>query len=254
MKRIDQNKEGFSIIVPVYQEAKNIPILIKRISDIICSETTFEVLLMDDDSRDGTVEIVAELKKYYPWVKLIVRSGDRSWAKSVIEGIQFANFPILIFMDADLSHPPESILQMLTLLTQSDTEMVIGSRYMHGGAIDKEWPFYRNIISRLAAWIIRPLLPLKIKDPLSGFIAIRKESYLANGKSWNPIGAKLGLEIIVKSHVKNIIEIPIYFGQRQFGSSKLMNMKMAFRYAEQVRQLWVYTLFGIFSRKGRGSC
>jgi dolichol-phosphate mannosyltransferase len=236
---------GFSIIIPAYLEAKNIPLLIQRIAALDIREQPFEVLIVDDNSNDGTERVVAELHQQYPWLKLIIRHSDRSWSKSILEGIQHARFPVLIFMDADLSHPPESIPQMLTLLQQSPTlEMIIGSRYMEGGMIDKQWPIYRNLVSRLATLVIKPLLPLAIKDPLSGFIAVRKTPGMLNEKYWNPIGAKLGLEMIVKSHLKHIVEIPIYFGQRQFGDSKLMNVAFALRYAKQIRQLWLYKLVG----------
>jgi dolichol-phosphate mannosyltransferase len=239
-----EQQNNFSIIIPTYLEANNLPLLIKRISELGFDETNFEVIVVDDNSSDGTADRVTELSQTHPWLKLILRRDARSWSKSVLAGIQIAKFPILIFMDADLSHPPETIIPMLAALKKPNIEMVIGSRYMRGGSIDKKWPFYRNLISRMATWIIRPLLPSKIKDPLSGFIAVRKPSDILNEKLWNPIGTKLGLEIIVKSHLKNIIEIPIYFGQRQFGESKLMNMKSVLRYLEQIRQLWLYKLLG----------
>jgi dolichol-phosphate mannosyltransferase len=219
-------------------------LLIARIAKLELTDEPFEVIIVDDDSQDGTAEITAELQSAHAWLKFIVRKSDRSWSKSIIEGIRNAQFPILIFMDADLSHPPEAILEMLNIIRTTDTEMVIGSRYMHGGSIDKKWPFYRNLISHLSTWIIKPLLPVPIKDPLSGFIALRKNKEIKNQLFWNPIGTKLGLEIIVKSHLKKIVEIPIYFGQRQFGESKLLSLKIATHFASQVIQLWLYKLFG----------
>jgi len=242
------SSQGFSIIIPVLKEAGNIPRLLKRISRIQFEDGNFEVILIDDNSQDGTVELVSYLKIQYSWLKLIVRQEDRSWAKSVLEGVRCALYPLLIFMDADLSHPPEKIPQMLALLKQPDVDMVIGSRYVQQGGIDKKWPFYRSVISRLAAGVIKPLLPSSIKDPLSGFIAIKKENHAVNGHAWNPIGAKMGLEILVKSPIKNIVEIPIYFEQRKQGSSKLLNMKMALLYLKQVNRLWTYKLFRQKSR------
>jgi dolichol-phosphate mannosyltransferase len=236
-------EKGFSIIVPTYQEANNIAIFVERIARLKFDKKQFEVLLVDDNSEDNTKEIVENLGVTHPWLKLIIRRGKRSWRQSILQGIQVAIFPVLIFMDADLSHPPEIIPQMLSLLIQDNVDMVIGSRHIKGGHIDKSWPFYRKIISQLAKLVIQPLLPSQIKDPLSGFIAIKKISYSLNGKLWNPIGTKLALEIIVKSNIKNIIEIPICFEQRKYGQSKLMTMKMAFKYATQVYRLWAYKLF-----------
>lgn len=237
-------EDGISIIIPTYQEAGNIPALAERIADAKLNHYQLEVLLIDDNSQDGTLEIVERLRVKYPWLKLVVRRENRSWDKSILHGIKIAKFPMLVFMDADLSHPPEVIPQMISLLQQTTTGMVIGSRYTSGGSIDKSWPFYRKIVSRLATLIIQPLLPAKIKDPLSGFIAIRKEIYFLNGNLWSPIGTKLALEIIVKSRIKNVVEIPICFDQRKHGESKLLTMKMALSYAKQIQQLWSYKLLG----------
>jgi dolichol-phosphate mannosyltransferase len=233
---------SFSIIIPVYQEAKNIPLLVKRLAAIDFPSTSFETILVDDNSQDRSLEIVNELKLQYPWLKLIVRKQERSWSKSILQGIQEAQYSNLVFMDADLSHPPENIPQMLALLAQAQTDLVIGSRHINGGRVDEKWPFYRKLISRAATWVIKPLLPCKISDPLSGFIAFRKKAYAINGNLWNPIGTKLGLEVIVKSKARNIVEIPIYFEERKFGESKLLNWKSAINYAKQVQQLWGFKL------------
>lgn len=236
-------EKPFSIIIPTYREADNITPLVQRIAKLKFNQNQFEVLLVDDNSEDNTKEMVEQLSITCPWLKLMTHPGKRSWHQSILQGIQSATFPTLIFMDADLSHPPEIIPQMITSLTEDKVEMVIGSRHIEGGCIDKSWPIYRKIISRLATLVVQPLLPTNIKDPLSGFIAINKKSYSLNGKLWNPIGSKLALEIIVKSNIKNIIEIPICFEQRKFGESKLMTIKMAFNYAKQVFLLWYYKFF-----------
>ena len=107
---------------------------------------------------------------------------------------------------------------------------------MTGGQIDDQWPWYRQLISRVATWVIRPLLPCVIHDPLSGYLAIKKTLAEESGQKWHPIGSKLGLEIIVKSRVKNIREVPIYFRERHAGKSKLMGSRMAWLYAKQVAQ------------------
>lgn len=237
---------SLSIIIPTYQEANNIPLLVDRIANLELNFHSLEVLLVDDNSEDGSQEIVQSLSISHPWLKLITRRDNhRSWAKSILHGIHAAQFPILVFMDADLSHPPETIPEMLRLLTQTNTDLVIGSRHTEGGSTDKAWPLYRKLVSRLATLAIKPLLPKKIKDPLSGFIAIKKQTLSINGHLYNPIGTKLALEIIVKSKIKNIVEVPICFEQRKHGESKLMTMKMALNYARQIQQLWKFKLLGI---------
>lgn len=234
--------DGFSVIIPTYREVKNLTALISRLHSALAMHPTFEVILVDDDSQDGTTPLVASLQQTRPWLRLIQRSGERSWAKAILDGIQASHYPQLIFMDADLSHPPEMIPAMLHELKQDSTEIVIGSRYMEGGSIDKKWPLYRQLISRLSTLIIKPLLPVKINDPLSGFIATRKMFYTTHGKKWNPIGTKLALEIIIKSHLKNIKEIPIHFAEREHGESKLLNRKIMFNYLNQVIELWQFKL------------
>lgn len=234
--------EGVSIIVPTYQEVKNIPFLLHKIAALHLTNAPFEVLLVDDNSEDGTKEAVEALRSDYPWLRLIIRKNNRSWSQSILQGIQAAQFPLLVFMDADLSHPPEVIPDMLTILNQGEADLVIGSRHIAGGRIDKTWPSYRKMISCLATLVIQPLLPIKIKDPLSGFLAIRKSCYANKGHTWNPIGTKLALEMIVKSNISKIREIPIYFEQRKYGESKLVSSRMAINYLKQICQLWQYKI------------
>lgn len=233
---------GFSIIIPTYREVKNLPALITRLASALTNHAPFELILMDDNSQDGTTELIASLAPTHPWLRLIQHQGERSWAGSVLQGIQAATYPLLVFMDADLSHPPEMIPAMLLALQQTPTELVIGSRYMKGGSIDKKWPLYRQLISRLSTLVIKPLLPVKINDPLSGFIATQKRFYTSHGQTWNPIGTKLALEMIIKSHLKHIQEIPIHFAEREHGESKLLNKKVMLNYLTQVKQLWQYKL------------
>src|SRR3989344_9539625 len=140
----------FSIIVPTYKEAKNIPELSERIASNHFSQR-FEVIIVDDNSQDGTIEVIEKLRRQYSWLKLITLKNSRSLSKAVITGIQNANYPIIIIMDADLSHPPEKIPEMLHVLSQPDVDMVIGSRYVKGGSVDHGWPFARKLISRLCA-------------------------------------------------------------------------------------------------------
>ena len=184
------------------------------------AEHEFEVLLMDDNSNDGSVEIVQELAQEYPWLKMIVRHEGRDHGQSILAGFQQAKYPVLITMDADLSHPPEKIPLMLAILDEPKVDVVLGSRYVQDGSVDVKWPFFRKISSKLAAWIARILLPSQLKDPLSGFMAMRKTTFV-NGDPISPIGWKIGLELMVKCHCRNIREIPIHFSERCRGKSKL---------------------------------
>jgi dolichol-phosphate mannosyltransferase len=231
---------GFSIIIPTFQEASNIPELVQRIASVNFNYREFEVLLIDDDSQDGIIDVVQQLSVNYPWLKLIVRREERNLSQSIMTGFQRARFPILVTMDADLSHPPEEIPAMLTLLEPPHIDMVIGSRYISGGSVDEKWPWIRKLTSYSAALIARVILFANVKDPLSGFLALRKSTLLA-GQTLKPIGWKIGLEIIVKCRCKSIREIPIHFSQRHLGTSKL-NLKISFAYLRHILRLISFKL------------
>lgn len=227
----------FSIIVPTYQEAKNIPALVKRIAAVHFNQR-FEVLLMDDNSQDDTAAVVDKLREQHPWLRLIVNKGTRDLSRAIISGFQQAQFPVVITLDADLSHPPEKIPEMLTVLSEPGVEMVIGSRYVRGGSVDSKWPLSRVLISRFSALLAWPLA--KAKDPLSGFVAMRKELCF-RGNALEPIGWKIGLEIIVKCRCQNIREIPIHFSERTVGYSKL-NTRQGFNYLHHLVHLYAFKL------------
>ena len=237
-----ENKDGFSIIIPTYHEAKNLPLLAKRIAAVDFGKRDFEVILADDNSQDNTIAVVEELSTHYPWLKLLTRHGKkRDLSDSIIDGFNLASYPILITMDADLSHPPEKIPAMLACLADPAVDAVIGSRYVKGGSTDPSWPMIRVFTSRFAALIARVLLSTPAKDPLSGFLAIRLKTLLAGGRL-KPIGWKIGLEIIIKCHCNNIQEVPILFSQRRHGTSKL-NFKISLDYLHHVVRLMCHKMF-----------
>lgn len=235
-----QDAIGVSIIIPTYREVDNLEALAARLASVNFHDQPVEVLLMDDNSQDGSVELVNQLRHTYPWLRIVERHGKRDLSQSIIEGFQLARYPILITMDADLSHPPEVIPAMLAVLAHESIDMVIGSRYMNGGSSDTKWPVHRRFISRAASLPASLLLRTRVYDPLSGFIAFRK-SLLESGDSLSPIGWKLGLEIMIKCRCRQIREIPIHFSQRYRGSSKL-SLKISFDYLRHLFHLWRYQL------------
>lgn len=236
-----ESNAGVSIVIPTFQEAKNIPFLIERIAKLDFGLRPFEVLLVDDDSRDGIVEVVEQLRTKYSWLKLLVRKAKRDLSLSIIDGFNQAAFPLLVTMDADLSHPPEKMLDMIDAVSSSEVDIVLGSRYVPGGSMDNAWPFMRKAASRLSAFLARLLLPTNVKDPLSGYVAIKKNT-LSAGDPFEFIGWKWGLEVLVKCHCKNIKEIPIHFSNRKHGSSKL-NFNVTMKYFQHLKKLIIYKLF-----------
>jgi dolichol-phosphate mannosyltransferase len=223
-----------SVIVPTFREASNLPTLIERIERVRCAaELDLELLIVDDDSRDGTDELIARLDR--PWVRLIVRKTQRGLSPAVIEGLSLATRDVVVVMDADLSHPPEKIPELLTEL-ENGAEFVIGSRYVSGGATGDHWGAFRWLNSKVATWLARPLT--SAADPLSGFFAFRRNA-LKQAAFLNPVGYKIGLELIVKCGFRRVVEVPIFFAQRQSGHSKL-TVKQQLQYVQHLRRLMVF--------------
>ncbi len=189
-----------AVIVPTYREAENVPLLVARLAEL--RESTgldLELVLVDDDSRDGTEEIVRELS--LQWVRLIVRTSNRGLSQAVLEGLRSSDRDVFVVMDADLSHPPEKIPEMLQAL-DAGADFVSGSRFADGGTTDDQWGFFRWLNSRVATLLAMPLT--KAKDPMSGFFALRRSTFL-NARDLNPIGYKIGLELVVKCDVRRLV-------------------------------------------------
>ncbi len=212
------SSSAVSIIVPTFREAPNVKPLIERVFAALEGvECEAELILVDDDSRDGTEEIVENLKAEYP-VRLMVRRDERGLSSAVLAGFGGARYDRFVVLDADLQHPPEMIPALLARLDTGDCDFVIGTRYGGEGAVAAEWPVLRRLGSRLATLLARPLMPLT--DPMSGFFALRRETW-ERARKLSPIGYKIALELYVKGRCKHAAEIPIRFDCRVAGESKL---------------------------------
>lgn len=228
---------GVSVIVPTLREVGNLLELTKRLDSMRrAAGFDLELLLMDDDSRDGTAEWVRD---HAPeWVRLVVRTENPGLAPAVVEGIALARHPRLVVMDCDLSHAPESIPDLLAPLADG-AELVIGSRHVAGASTDEAWHWLRAINSRLATLLARPLT--RVSDPMAGFLAFPRE-LVARGGPIDPIGFKIGLELIVKCQVTKVVEVPIHFALRHAGTSKL-SLREQWRYLVHLTRLYRYRLF-----------
>jgi len=208
-----------SIVVPTYNEVENIPILLEEVKKAL-REINFEMIIVDDDSPDGTAELAEKMREEYPFLKIIRRKNERDLATAVIEGFKNSDGEILAVMDADLQHPPEKIVEMLDKIKEG-ADIVVGSRYIPGGEIER-WSFKRKFYSKGARAIAYLLLPKsrEVKDPLSGFFMLRRE--VIEGVELNPIGYKILLEILIKGRYKKAEEVPIIFRDRERGESSLV--------------------------------
>jgi dolichol-phosphate mannosyltransferase len=245
-ERSSQAKErSVSIVVPTYHEVESLRPLVMRIGAAMSeAKRPYEIIVVDDDSRDGTDQAVMELNNLgYP-IRLIIRVGERGLGSAVIRGFSAAKGETLICLDADLSHPPEAMVTILECLGQPGVDFVLASRYVRGGSTDEQWGLLRSINSKVAIALARPFT--SVKDPMSGFFAIRKTVY-ERAAPLNPIGYKIALELIVKCNCSVIREIPIHFAQRQFGASKLC-LTERWNYLRHLTQLFRFKYSNLLGR------
>ena len=234
-----------SIVVPTFREVESLPSLIERIAQMRAAGagaaerstniSIDELLIVDDDSRDGTTELLAARSE--PWIQLIVRTRDRGLSQSVLEGLRRARGDILVVMDADLSHPPEVIVDMVDALGQG-ADFVVGSRYVAGGSTADDWGLFRWVNSRVATLLARPLT--KITDPMSGFFALPREVF-ERAEDPSPLGYKIGLELLVRCRCENVREVPIHFANRIHGKSKL-TLREQILYVQHLTRLYRFKL------------
>lgn len=236
-------RPGVSIIVPTFRENANITPLVQGIEEAIKGvRGGAEMVIVDDNSRDGTEETVARLGKN--WVRLIIRREERGLASAVLEGFRQARGDILLVMDADLSHPPSAIPALVEAI-RNGADMSIGSRYVPGGSIDGDWSFMRRLNSSAATLLARPLT--NAKDPMSGFFALHRDTF-ARGRDLRAMGYKIGLEVLVKCGCSDVREVPIRFSDRRAGESKL-SLRIQLEYVRQVVRLALCKITGQVGEK-----
>jgi dolichol-phosphate mannosyltransferase len=205
-----------SLVIPTYNEKENILILVSKIQkELKENKIHGEIIIVDDNSSDGTGKIADKLKKQYTNVRVIHRKGKSGLSSAVIQGWKAAQGEVLGVMDADLSHPPEKIKELFWAIEKEEVDLSIGSRYIRGGEI-KGWGIKRKIMSRAATLLARLYTP--VKDPMTGFFMIRKDC-IENTKL-NSKGFKILLEVIVKANYTKVKEVPITFVNRTKGKSK----------------------------------
>jgi dolichol-phosphate mannosyltransferase len=211
------SKPDLSIAIPTYNEAKNIELIVIRITDSLKSHgINGEIIIVDDSSPDGTAQLATDLGKKFP-VRVYVRTKRAGPGPAILDGIRLAEAPIACIMDGDLSHPPEALPEMYQLIKDGKALLVIGSRHIKGGGTS-HWIWYRKFFSWGARLLGRFLTP--VNDLTSGYFMLDK--MILNGAEINPIGCKVGLELQVKgNHQGKVAEVPIVFTERSAGESKM---------------------------------
>ncbi|MFW3145517.1 MAG: glycosyltransferase [Thermoplasmatota archaeon] len=224
-----------SVIIPTYNEKENMSVIIPKLYKVLKKkDVPFEILVMDDDSPDGTCGEVKRLSKKYPEAGCILRKEDRGLSPAVMEGFRKAKGDIHLVMDADLSHPVEAVPELYFAIARRGADISVGSRHAKGGGIEK-WPLKRKIISSGAALLARPLT--SCSDPMSGFFALRPE--VIKDAPLRAKGYKILLEILVKGRYQKVEEVPIVFRDRELGQSKL-GSKVIFNYLQHLMKLYIH--------------
>jgi len=224
-----------SVIIPTFNEKENIPVIIPRLASILEEEgIPHEIIVMDDDSPDGTAKAVGSIQKRFPQARCVVRKENKGLSPAVIDGYGEARGDIHLVMDADLSHPVEAVPEMYRAIAEEGADISVGSRHTKGGGIEN-WPFMRRFISFGAAMMARPLTPCS--DPMSGFFALRPE--VIKDAPLKPRGYKILLEVLVKGRYQKVKEIPITFKDRELGESKL-GSRVILYYLQHLLQLYMF--------------
>mmetsp|Transcript_47007 Transcript_47007/g.105438 ORF Transcript_47007/g.105438 Transcript_47007/m.105438 type:complete len:277 (+) Transcript_47007:70-900(+) len=213
-----------SVIVPTYNETENIKPLCERLFAAVKNASlTTELLFVDDESKGSaeTEKIVQELSKsgYNVRIHCRKKSEGRGLSSAVLLGFQKAKYEVILCMDADLQHEPESVPDVAGPVLRSEAEFTVGSRHVDGGGLGFEWSVVRQVISQGATLLAFPIAAST--DPMSGFFCTRKEVLNRGQSRLNPIGFKIGLEIMVRCRCRPIQDVAITFQERAAGESKL---------------------------------
>lgn len=221
-----------SIVIPTYNEAQNLPELTRRLfSALQKAGLEGEIVVVDDDSPDGTGQVADRLAESCA-MQVLHRPRKSGLASAVEQGMARAHGQIVVVMDADLSHPPEVVPDLVTAITDEGADLAVGSRYVPGGGV-ANWPWHRRFASWFANLLARPLVPMR--DATSGFFALKRE--VIDEVKLDPIGFKIGLEIMARGDYRRFREVPYTFTDRAYGESKFGSREVI-NYLRHLIRLW----------------
>ncbi|MBI4785163.1 MAG: glycosyltransferase [Oscillatoriophycideae cyanobacterium NC_groundwater_1537_Pr4_S-0.65um_50_18] len=212
----------FSLIIPTYNEGKNIAAIVDRLSQLLDPVLAgdYELIVVDDDSPDRTWELAQALMADYPQLQVMRRQQERGLSTAVIRGWQASQGEILGVIDGDLQHPPEVLLNLLTAIDQG-ADLAVASRNSEGGGVS-DWSPARRFLSRgaqILGLIVLPQVVGRVSDPMSGYFLLRRQAIA--GCTLNPLGYKILLEVLGRGTVQHVAEVGYVFQERQEGESKV---------------------------------
>ncbi len=215
----------FLVVIPTYNEAENLQSMISALFTLPIED--LHILIVDDNSPDHTGDIAETIKGNFPEkLDILHRTGKLGLGTAYISGFKFGlenGYELIGQMDADFSHPPEKLVELVKAVTDG-ADLALGSRYIPGGSLDRNWPLWRKFLSGFGNYYSRTILNLPIRDVTGGFRVWKRgmlermplDRIKSNGYVFQVemayVASKLGCKTI---------EIPIYFADRKFGQSKM---------------------------------
>jgi dolichol-phosphate mannosyltransferase len=228
-----------SLVIPTYNEAGNVRTLIERLDELLGAELGdgLELIVVDDDSPDGTWREALAAAKTHPCVRVVRRENERGLSTAIIRGWQVARGDVLAVMDADLQHPPETNLALFAEI-EGGADLAVASRHVEGGGVS-DWSLARRALSRGAQLLGVAILPevlSRVTDPMSGYFMVRR-SALAD-VALSPLGYKILVEVLARGKMGSIREVGYVFRERREGKSNV-TARLYFEYlVHLVRLRW----------------
>ncbi len=221
------SRRELSVVVPTFNEAENLPILLGQLAEVL-HLVDYEVIVVDDDSPDGTWQVADELALDNPRVRCMRRVGERGLSSAVMAGFSVASGEVLAVMDADLQHDSSILPDLLEPIRSGAADIVVASREAEGGGYG-DWSRSRRTLSVAGASLARTMTGTPVTDPMSGFFAVSRARLEEVAPDVNPRGFKILLEVLARGDSPRVAEVGYTFGLRQHGETKLTT-SVAFSY------------------------
>ncbi len=209
-----------AVVIPTFNERDNISPLLDRLK-VALESLSWEAIFIDDDSPDGTADLLREIAQQHPHVRVIHRIGRRGLTSACVEGVLSTSAQYFAVLDADMQHDEAILPQMLQALKEDALDIVVGSRYVEGGSV-AGWDKRRRLISRFAGRAARLLTKADLKDPMSGFFLMRRQAFDQTVRNLSQQGFKILIDLFASApQPLRFVELPYKFRGRIYGESKL---------------------------------
>ncbi len=235
----DAPRVRLSLVIPTFDEAEHVAPLVRALAELFAEplEGSYEIIVVDDDSPDGTWRVALELTAEIPQLRVVRRRTERGLSTAVIRGWQIARGDVLGVIDGDLQHPPEIALALLREMERG-ADLAVASRHVEGGGVS-DWSLRRRALSRGAQAIGLALLPSvvrRVSDPMSGYFMVRREAVA--DRTLAPLGYKILVEVLARGDLSVTREVPYVFRERAAGESKVTWKVYAEYLAHLTRLRW----------------